>query len=571
MNQPVFTIEDHSGGMNRFVQPFLLAPNEQIETINMVATEFGGLALRKAINPSVYHRINDDKIGAGRTVHSAELLTKYNGDQFIVSVLDNGVVNYAKVGNSISDPSLTLSGSFTDSCMFLDTMFLVSLYDTTRSFNGTDFSTSTNVTGAPKGKFVEQYKAKVYIANCNVSGTSYPNRIVYSDLPSEDTIAWDNGNNYVDVERDDGDKIMGMKKFGERLVIFKEYSMYRYDESSVYKVVGAPGTVSHRSIESIDQALIYLAHDGIRVYDGGKSHLKSRAIQPYIDAISDHGKYYSFSWVDGSTYNIFVGDLTNQDYDIDIKDAVISYDIYTHEFRTYSFRNDDVTYPFFDSISVSNVSTDLTTTSTSTTTSTTSTSTSTTSTTTTMSSSTSTSTTTTSSSTTTTSTSTTSTSTTTTSTSTTTTSTTTTTTSTTTSTTLPYVTYDSKKHFIAGYLGLYNLNNGYNERDSANESITYSGEILYPHVYPTNPETINTFDRANIYLSRAGNIKAKYRIDENEWIDINTQVTGKDNVVSLKFNTKRGRGIQFWIETMSGAEPPVIRRLAIFLKPEGQQ
>jgi len=507
MNQPVFTIEDHSGGINRFVQPFLLAPNEQLETINMVATELGGLALRKAVNPSVYHRAFDTEIGAGRTIHSTELLTKYSGEQFLVFVADNGVVKYAKVGGSLTDPSLTLTGSFTDSCMFLDTMFLVSLYDTTRSFNGTAFSTSTNVTDAPKGKFTELYKARVYIGNCNVSDSPVPNRIFYSDYAESGTIAWNNTVNNIDVERDDGDKIMGLKKFGERLVIFKEYAMYKYDESSILKVVGAPGTVSNRSIQSIDQVLIYLAHDGIRIYDGGKSYLKSRAIKPYIDAISDHGKYYSFSWVNGSEYNIFVGDLTNDDYDIDIKDAVITYDIYTHELRVQSFRNDDTTYPFFDAVSVSNV--EATTTSTSSTTSST--------------------------------------------------------------TTLPYVTYDSKKHYIAGYLGLYNLYNGYDEKDSSNAELTYSGEILYPHIYPTNPETINEFDRANIYLSRAGNFKAKYRIDEGEWRDINMQPSGKDNVVSLKFKTEKGRGLQFWLQTISGGEPSIIRRIAIFLKPEGQQ
>ena len=77
--------------------------------------------------------------------------------------------------------------------------------------------------------------------------------------------------NTLDIAKDDGQRIMGLGKFEDKLVVFKERSTYQvvFDSSGVPAVSminGAFGTVSHRSIESVENDLFYLANDGVRTF-----------------------------------------------------------------------------------------------------------------------------------------------------------------------------------------------------------------------------------------------------------------------------------------------------------------
>lgn len=77
--------------------------------------------------------------------------------------------------------------------------------------------------------------------------------------------------NTLDIAKDDGQKITGLGKFEDRLIVFKERSSYQvvFDTSgypAVALVNGSVGCVSHRSIEAVENDLFYLANDGIRTF-----------------------------------------------------------------------------------------------------------------------------------------------------------------------------------------------------------------------------------------------------------------------------------------------------------------
>lgn len=76
--------------------------------------------------------------------------------------------------------------------------------------------------------------------------------------------------NYIDISKDDGDKVMGLGKWGEYLIVFKERSTYQlsFDTTGipVVKNLGlGVGCVSHRSVETVDNDLYFLSRNGVRV------------------------------------------------------------------------------------------------------------------------------------------------------------------------------------------------------------------------------------------------------------------------------------------------------------------
>jgi len=144
------------------------------------------------------------------------------------------------------------------------------------------------------------------------------------------------GDNWADINTDDGDVIMGLGENSNRLLIFKQDSLYRYSSFVWTKVPGGAGTVSHRSIANWRGNTYYFHRDGIYKYDGVSSTLISNAIQDYIDGIS--GSF--FSNICGTTkrnhYYAIVGDITNSEKDISISNAMIDYDISQKHFYFHS-------------------------------------------------------------------------------------------------------------------------------------------------------------------------------------------------------------------------------------------
>lgn len=80
-----------------------------------------------------------------------------------------------------------------ETASFLDQLFVVNgLTDAPENYNGTSWSTSTNVTNMPKGKFIIEDKLRLYVFNINIdNGGNFPSRFWYSDLPKNNSIVWD--------------------------------------------------------------------------------------------------------------------------------------------------------------------------------------------------------------------------------------------------------------------------------------------------------------------------------------------------------------------------------------------
>ena len=135
------------------------------------------------------------------------------------------------------------------------------------SLTGTTFSTSENVTNMPQAKYIKRYRDRLYVANCNITATTYPYRVYFSSVPSAGAITWTVASDFIDV--DYSDEITGIEQNWDRLVIFTEFSAYMYDQASKKKVWDI-GCAGQRTIQNLGATMIFANKDNVYASTGGR-------------------------------------------------------------------------------------------------------------------------------------------------------------------------------------------------------------------------------------------------------------------------------------------------------------
>ena len=321
-------ITNFSGGVQRSVSRLLMAEDESSIIENGELPKIGSIFKVK-----------------GSSFKGADVNTDYDilgaiggykpstGTLKLIAVADGASNSDAYTFNPITNVwtphnlSLT-TGAKAEFAQFLDGFFMVNFSDTTRWNNFTQWYTTTNVTTAPKARYIAIFLSRVYLFYVNYDGSTYSSRCVYSDLPtgSPMTVAWDNSLNYFDIDTDDGDVGMGLGVNGNRLLLFKEKSLFRYDTNSLYKVPGCPGTVSQRTVKNIQGLTLYLHSTGLWGYDGASGQLLSRNIDEVIKGVSASSLAGACAVVKGDHYYVFVGDVSNSQANLEISNCLIDYD-----------------------------------------------------------------------------------------------------------------------------------------------------------------------------------------------------------------------------------------------------
>lgn len=336
---------DFSGGIQQSVGRLLASKNEVDTIIN------GELEIIGPISKVRGDTQRGSDVNTNYDILGAMAGYKSDGTMKQIVVADNASNSDAYTYNPITDSwtahnlSLT-TGARAEFEYFLDGFFMVNFSDTTRWNDFTQWYTTTNVTSAPKGKYIKLYLSRIYIAYVSDGGSTFPSRVIYSDLPSGTpyTIAWNNSENYFDVDADDNDVIKGLGVNANRLLIFKENSLHRYDTNSRYKVPGAPGTTSHRSIQNVLGTTLYLHTSGIWLYDGETSKLVSRQIKDIIEGISTKNLANACAWSRGDHYYLYLGDISNSKVSLDISNCLVDYDVAKNAYSVRSITKDPLVF-----------------------------------------------------------------------------------------------------------------------------------------------------------------------------------------------------------------------------------
>jgi hypothetical protein len=177
--------------------------------------------------------------------------------------------------------------------------------------------TLTRPTSTPKAKFSIYYNGyhmaagvatqenRLYISTLS-DASDFTNAATTlnnsTEVPGASAFAG-TGANFVDINKNDGDKITGLAKFNDVLVIFKEKSVYQLTFAAdgtptVQAVTKNYGCVGHRTIENVDNDVFFLSRNGVYVLGNEPNYFNvirtnelSSRVHTTIDTISQ--TYYT--------------------------------------------------------------------------------------------------------------------------------------------------------------------------------------------------------------------------------------------------------------------------------------
>lgn len=198
---------------------------------------------------------------------------------------------------------------------YLDKVFIVgyksgTTYLPNATITGTTYATSdgTNLTNMPQGKYIVRYRDLLYVLNAYSGSTAYPSRAYYNDEITTGAITWTPATKFVVFGYDDGDEITGGIDAFDRLLVFKHYTMFKYDESQVIEIPGI-GCDSFRSIKKIGAVPYWYNRKGFYRYNGGDApQLISRKVQPFIDAMDQNNPQNVIAGEYEFEYRAYLGD-----------------------------------------------------------------------------------------------------------------------------------------------------------------------------------------------------------------------------------------------------------------------
>ena len=211
-----------SGGAVTKVSSFLMQESEceviqnfHLDTIGQLTARLGNAKVGAAINDT-------KKIEGLGSYQKADGTTKY-----LIGV-SGAQVSYSTGGSwSSIKADWTGNGEMVDMATLNDIIFLARTTPGIWSYDGTTFAT---VAAAPNAKYIEVYKDKLYAA-----GTTTARSTVYFSAVGDGT-TWDLTNDNFTVDKNSNGVITGFGVVNNRLIIFKENALYKWDNSILAKI-----------------------------------------------------------------------------------------------------------------------------------------------------------------------------------------------------------------------------------------------------------------------------------------------------------------------------------------------
>lgn len=326
-----------SGGLNTTTNPLSLQENEARDIQNMDFDKFGSVIKRKG-----YTALNTSAFNSGAVWNSLHYLQLSTGTDYLMGTCGNKLAKQDNLDGTWDDitGSLTITAgttNFMNWITFKDTAFGTNNVDLPIKWTGTgDGALWTTVADLTKAKYTETFENYVFLANTVVLGTTHNTRVYWSCINEPET--W-NAADFNEIGFKDGQDITGIKALGDRLVIFKENSIYVafFTGSSeipftFQKTSSTVGCISGGSIQSANNAIIFASGDGLYYFDGANSFKISDKINNTIAAYKNSQYPYIVSAYQNTKNRYWSMFQTTPAAN---PDRVIAYDTYNNAFTIY--------------------------------------------------------------------------------------------------------------------------------------------------------------------------------------------------------------------------------------------
>lgn len=260
-------------------------------------------------------------------------------------IVVNGTNAWYLSGSSyVSCRTSLTAGSKAQFTTFLNYVFMANGTESTAVWDGTvgtSFVTTGNAASAPKGKYIENFRGRVW-----VFAGDKPSRLHYSSVPSAVTtpvITWntsDTTGQWIDISPQDGDFPTGLQRFRNVMLCFKTNRMYRVfdigqvDPDPYYAV----GTSSQESILETKAGVFFHHSSGFYQYNiYGVVEEVSRPIIDIIRAIPTSAYTSVAGWLetDGDHVCWSLGNVTVRG--TTYTNLVVRYTISTQAWTHYQY------------------------------------------------------------------------------------------------------------------------------------------------------------------------------------------------------------------------------------------
>lgn len=306
---PNVTVINPGKGLNNLISENLIKDEEASDLSNIMFVESGCVSKRNG------HTV----VGTGLSTNARGLGSYYTTSSKYLLTVDGTGLKYlaGSTWTAISGASFTnnLNNVFVQAA---GDMYIWNGTDAARKLDST--LTLTAPTNTVRGSFAIYYAGKqiasgidtqpnrLYISNSTdagdftvATGGTQPQPDSVTNAPGATVFAGTPGlseANVIDVSKNDGDKITGLAKFQEKLIIFKERSIYSmtFDSSGLpvlQQINGSLGCVSHRSIDNVENDVFFLSRNGYYVLGNEPNYIStirtnelSSRIHPAIETIS---------------------------------------------------------------------------------------------------------------------------------------------------------------------------------------------------------------------------------------------------------------------------------------------
>lgn len=262
------------GGLNSTAGQLYLESNEWSDLLNVDFDKYGSILKRNG-----YTALNTSAANSGARWTGLKWFELASGTRFIVGTVGNKLMKMDDLDGTWDDitGALTITpDSLTSWAIFRNTLLGTNYADVPFQWAGSGNGAAMTVpTGLTRAKAVEVFQSYTFLANVTVSGTDFKSRVYWSALDS--ISSWDAAD-FNDVSRDDGQTIIMIRALADRLVIFKERSIYLAlftgdpDIPFIFQRSSSDvGCIAPFSIQEVKGGLVFLSSDGFYYFDGNNS------------------------------------------------------------------------------------------------------------------------------------------------------------------------------------------------------------------------------------------------------------------------------------------------------------
>lgn len=280
-----------NGGLNSTAGPLTLQNNESSSLQNIDFNKFGSILKRNG-----YTALNTSAIATSPDIdglHWFEFDSGGSSTKKAVNVAGDKIFKMDDLDGTWDDITGGLTITATNHVDFqnwLNTVFATNGANAPWKWTGAGNAAAMTVpTGLTKARFVKEFNNFLFLANVTVSGTAHPSRIYFSNIKDADT--W-TVTDFIEISKNDGQEITGIKVLSDRLVVYKTRSIYNIfftgDADIPFILPGggksnsAVGCIAPFTIQDVNNGHVFLSYDGFYFYDGFNSFKISDKINTTI-------------------------------------------------------------------------------------------------------------------------------------------------------------------------------------------------------------------------------------------------------------------------------------------------